>query len=226
MAKWLVGCLAAVVVVGGALVWFGYRKFREFTSAPPIATVVIQAPPARVFAALADADSMKVWRAVNGLTSSRRGRLQVGDTVHGRIRSVSTRPSNSTVSVDSGYQRSTEIVTALVPDKLLVLSMVSETGAPIMVRRDSLVGFGDSTEVVTTFALPASDSIRARIDTTSASERRILEMSLQLVLSVARVQARMEHRRLKARIDGTMPPTSVEIRDQSPRPPPPPRRPQ
>jgi uncharacterized protein YndB with AHSA1/START domain len=227
MAKWLVGCLAVAIVVGGTLVWFGVRKFREFTGAPPIVVVMIQAPSERVFATLADPDSMKVWRSVTDVRSSRSGRLRVGDTLHTRIPTVSMPQQDARMPVDSAYQPNTEIVTELVPNRLLVLSMVGDnSGAPMMVRRDSLVALGDSTEVVTSFALPGSASMRERIDSTSATERRLLEMSLQLVLTVARVQAKMEHRRLKARIEGTPMPPAVEmpLPPKPPLPPLPPRQ--
>jgi uncharacterized protein YndB with AHSA1/START domain len=222
MAKWLVGCLVVAVVVVGSLVWFGYRKFKAFTSEPPIVTVMVQAPAERVYAVLADADSMKVWRSVIELRSSRRGLLQVGDTLYTRFRTVSMPQPGAAMQVDSGFQNNTEIVTERVPNRLLVVSLVGDsTNTPMMVRRDSLVPHGDSTEVVTSFAIPASESMRESLDTTRTAERRLLDMSLQLVLTVARVQGRMEQRRLKAHVEGTpLPPSRDTLRlPQAPLPP-------
>lgn len=196
MAKWLVGCLALVVVAAAAFLWFGYRKFREFTGAGPSTTITIGAPPSRVFASLANADSMSVWRQVASISSTRKagGMLQVGDTLRAQMR----------LPTDTADRFSTEVVTALVPDRLLVLETLGEgAAAGLMIRRDSLAALGDSTQVITTFELPASDSARARLDSSNAGERRMMDMATNLVLSVARMQAGFEHKKLKGRIEGT-----------------------
>jgi uncharacterized protein YndB with AHSA1/START domain len=217
MVKWLVGCAAVAIVVGVTVIWFGYKKFREFTGAGPTTSVVINAPPARVFAALANVDSMKVWRQAVALSSTRQGMLRLGDT----LRTQQRMPN------DTANRVSLEVVSALVPDRLLVLETQGDaTTGSLLVRRDSLVAEGDSTRVFSTYSMPATDSARARLDTSQPAqrERRMLDMASSLVVSVARLQAGMELRRLKARIEGSPMPDipALPPPPQPPLPPPPP----
>ena len=211
MPKWAIGCLVLLVVTVGALVWFVVRQYKSFTSAGPSASVLIGAPPGRVFASIANVDSLPTWRTMAVVRSTRKGMLQVGDTLIVRSR----------LPTDTVDRESTEIVAFLIPDQLVVLEARDSTGVTVMARRDSLVAHGDSTEVVSTFILPIADSARARVDTGKRSERTMLEVAANLMIGVARMQFGQELRRLKARIEGTAPPPS-----SSPsRPPPPPRPP-
>lgn len=221
MAKWLVGCLALAVVVIGSVVWFGVRKFREFTGAGPTTSITIDAPARRVFASLANVDSMPIWRQVVSVSSSRKGMLRVGDTLRTQMR----------MPTDSVDRVTFDVVSELVPDRLLVLETVGDNAnnrGILMIRRDSLVSAGDSTQLFTTFSMPATSAELARLDTSRSRERRVLDMMTTLAVSVARLQAGMEHRKLKARIEGTPMPTGTEtLRTLPPaRPPQPPRPPQ
>ena len=194
MVKWLVGCLALALVGIIGVVWFGYRKFKEFAGAGPSTNIAIVAPPDRVFASLANVDSMSAWRQVVSVSSSRKGMLRVGDTLRTQMR----------LPTDTADRITFEIVTAVVPNQLLVLETIGDsTSGSLMMRRDSLATSGDSTLVFTTFAMPATDSARAQLDSTKTGERRMLDMASSLVLSVARMQAGMELRKLKARIEGS-----------------------
>jgi hypothetical protein len=58
MWKWLGGCLVIVVVVIAIGVWTGYRKLSQFSGPNKPETVAIAAPASRVFASVANADSL------------------------------------------------------------------------------------------------------------------------------------------------------------------------
>jgi hypothetical protein len=216
MVKWLVGCLAVAIVVAVVLIWAAYRTFREFTGAGPTANVAINASPSRVFGSLANVDSMNLWRQVVAVSSTRKGMLRAGDTLRTQMR----------MPPDTADRIVHEVVSTLVPDRLMVLETVGDSvSGTLMMRRDSLVAEGDSTRVFTTFSMPATDSARARLDTSRAAqrERRMMEMASTLVLSVARLQAGMELRTLKARIEGTRAPATPDLPPPLPPRPLPPR---
>ncbi|MEX2155181.1 MAG: hypothetical protein WD825_17680 [Gemmatimonadaceae bacterium] len=204
MLKWIGGCLGLIVVVVGFGMWFGYRKYESFTSAPPISTVTILAPANRVFASIADADSMIEWRSEGlGIRSPRRGLLKLGDTLLVQSRSAG----------DNRPTRATWVVSALTPGKLLALEVRDDsTGMIMFTRRDSLVDLGDATQIVSTFAAPMLDSVRARHADSGGAARAMIGMGSKLVISAMRLQSDQELRRLKSRIEGR-----VEL-DSVPRP--------
>jgi uncharacterized protein YndB with AHSA1/START domain len=200
--KWVVGCLAVGVALVGLVVWLVYSKYKTFTGAGPSVSVVIDAPATRVFASMADADSLREWRAeTTGISSTRRGLLRVGDTV--RILSRTIRVGSRTSGSDSTERLADHVVTALVPDRLLVFEARDDSsGATMIVRRDSLVARGDSTEVISTILVPVADSIRARVDTANRGERAMFDMASRLMISIVRMQFGVELERLKERIEG------------------------
>jgi uncharacterized protein YndB with AHSA1/START domain len=192
MLRFIGGCLVVVLVVAIAAFWFGYRKLETYTAEGASVTVTIAAPPPRVFASLADADSMTEWRLEGlGLRASRRGLLKQGDTLHAQMRSSGGR-----------QERATWIVTAVVPNKLFATQMLDDSGRVLATRRDSLVEVADSTKVVTTFATPRFDSIRvAPGNSTGVAGGRALDMASKLVLSGLKLQSTSELDRLKARLE-------------------------
>ena len=202
MPKWVVGCLAVGVALVGLVVWLVYSKYKTFTGAGPSVSVVIAAPATRVFASMADADSLREWRAeTTGISSTRRGLLRVGDTV--RILSRTIRVGSRTSGSDSTERLADHVVTALVPDRLLVFEARDDSsGATMIVRRDSLVARGDSTEVISTILVPVTDSMRARLDTANRGQRAMLDMASRLMISIVRMQFGVELERLKERIEG------------------------
>lgn len=203
MLKWIGGCLVLVVVGVGAAMWWGYRKLDTF-AANPSATATIDASPSRVFASLANADSMTEWKVEGlGIRSSRRGLLRVGDTIHAQTSRAS----------DNRPQRSIWVVSAVTPNQLLVLEMRNDSGLVMASRRDSLVARGESTLVVSTFAAPGFDSLRTtRGD--SGAESKMLGVATKLLIGGMRMQSNVELGRLKARIEGKPMPG-----DSMPRPP-------
>src|SRR5678816_619609 len=89
MLKWLGGCavVAVILLAGGA--YFAMRTVRESLSPDGSARVAIHAPPERVFASLASADSQATYIAAgNKVTTSRRGALQPGDSIRVELRAT------------------------------------------------------------------------------------------------------------------------------------------
>jgi uncharacterized protein YndB with AHSA1/START domain len=196
MLKWILGCLGLIVVVVACALWFGYRKLQTFADLPPVATVTIAAPPSRVFASLASADSMTTWMTQGTqVTSPRHGLLMPGDTVMivGTVK-------------DTLHKRAMWIVTSVVPDKLFAIEMRNEgTGAVGISRRDSLVAVGGSTLVASWFAM---DSLRT-MKREKGAAGAVIDMTGKLVLSALRLEANGELKRLKARIEGSAAPDTV-----------------
>src|SRR5258708_9965630 len=113
--KWVLGILGVGVVFVCVAAWYGYRKLQSFAGQGP-SSVTIGAPASRVFASIADADSLKEWRTEGlGIRSSRQGRLVVGDTLVVQNR--------GTTATNSRQSRSTWVVSGVIPDVLLALEV-------------------------------------------------------------------------------------------------------
>lgn len=192
MLKWILGCLGLIVVVVACALWYGYRKLQTFTDQPPVSTITIAAPPSRVFATLASADSMSTWM-MNGteVRSPHHGLLVPGDTVMivGTIK-------------DTATNRAMWIVTAVEPDKLFAIEMRNERTKEVGIwRRDSLVAVGDSTQVISTFAFNMNDST-IKAQTKSSTSKAAVQMIGKLMLSGLRLEGDQELKRIKNRIEG------------------------
>jgi uncharacterized protein YndB with AHSA1/START domain len=193
MWKWIVGGLLVVVVLLAGLGYYGYTKVAKFASGGDSTSVMIAGTPERVFAALANADSLPVWMNTDSrLEMSHHGLLVVGDTVHVE----STRPNRR--------EQFTWMVTDLVPGRLLVRNVLSDTsGRIVATRRDSLVATGDSTQVISTIASPLMDSIRTlKGDTVGRVGNAVLDFSSKMLISVFRAASAEELVRLKSHIEG------------------------
>src|SRR5207247_2303107 len=82
MWKWVGGCLVVVLVVIGIGVYNRSRKLSVFSGPNEPETVAIGAPVSRVFASIANADSLSSWMAERmGVRASRHGMLVPGDTL-------------------------------------------------------------------------------------------------------------------------------------------------
>jgi uncharacterized protein YndB with AHSA1/START domain len=190
MWKWIVGAALVLVVLLVGVCWSGYRRL---TAGGDAVAVSIGAPPAKIFASLANADSMAVWMSAGStVTASHKGMLVVGDTVHVEQMARARR------------EQYTWTVAALVPDQLLVLEMRSDTsGQAVATQRDSLVQRGDSTDVISTIGSPLIDSLRQRHgDSAARVPGAILEMSSKVLTSALRLRSEQELHRLKARLEG------------------------
>lgn len=192
MWKWIVAAALVIIVLFVATCWHMYNRF---TAGGDVATVTIAASPARVYAALADPDSMAVWMAGdNAVTASRHGEVQVGDTVH----------VASTSAPRVRHDEYTWTVAEVRPNELLALVMRNDsTNQTMVARRDSLVTIGDSTEIISTFVSPMLDSLRAvRGDTGGRVPGALLNASSKMLVSAFRLITQRELERLKAHIEG------------------------
>lgn len=191
MWKWIVGALLVLVVALAATCYIGYRRL---TGGGDSATVAVAAPADRVWASLADPDSMSIWMAAgSAVTASRHGIVAAGDTLHVRSTAGGSRQQNFTWTVSE-----------VTPGRLLVLQMRSNASGQVFAnRRDSLVAAGDSTLVVSTIGSPMIDSIRVeRGDSGGKLGGAVLDFSSKLLVSAFRLQSEHDLRRLKARLEG------------------------
>ncbi len=196
MWKWIGGFVLLVVLLIAGGMWYGYRKLQSFAGGDGPATMVIGASVDRVFASLADGDSIPDWMAVSGdVRPSRHGSLRRGDTLR-----VTSRES-------SGTQRMgmTWIVAEVTPSKQLGLQMRDDSLGVVAARRTyTLETRGDSTVILATVTSPMIDSIRtARRDSTAGGA--VLGFASKLMLSALRMQSRVELMQLKARIEARTP---------------------
>ena len=185
MLKWVGGCLVVVVVlvIGGA--WFGLRTMRESLTPDGSARVAILASPARVFASLADGDSVSTWMAQgNTVATTRRGRFEPGDSIRITLRRA----------LGMSPEPMTWEVMEVVPDRLLVLQLRSSSvPSGMAIRRDSLVTAGDSTIVLSRIVSSLPDSAKS-------------STSAEMMMSLFQMQSRLELESLKARLEGRTPP--------------------
>jgi uncharacterized protein YndB with AHSA1/START domain len=186
MWKWIGGLLLVLVLFIGSSMWLGYRRL---TSSGDAASVTIAGDPDRVFAALANHDSLPSWYVLRGQPSpTGHGQLAVGDSLPAQAPRTASRAHASRWVADE-----------VVPGKLLVLSLHSDTSQLVIaIRRDSLVSLGDSTQIVSTISSPLMDSVRSR----NANGAGLIGVSSKLLVSGMRVQSKVELTRLKNHIEG------------------------
>lgn len=191
MLRWVGGCavaLAALVAIGMCT---GYRKISRMAAEGPEETVVIHAPASRVFAMVANADSLSEWRLEGlGIRASRAGMLRVGDSL---IIQSTSGPSRN--------MRSTWHVSAVIPDVLIAFEMRSDSGGMLAVRKDSVIALADSTQVISSFIATIADSLR-RQAVDSGQAAALVDVTSKLFITAGRMQTRAELARLKARIMG------------------------
>lgn len=199
MWKWILGAVALVLLLIGGGMWYGFRKMSQFANGDSTSTLTIGAAPDRVFASLADGDSIVDWMVGGRVRPSRSGPLRKGDTLYVQQRdSVRARPMNW-------------IVREVVPGKALTLQLEADTLNFIAVsRRYTVVGMGDSTLVYSTVTSPMMDSVNTKAKSRNAN---MLEFTSKMMIGVMRMQNQMELKQLKARIEGTQ--TAVPV---APRP--------
>jgi len=196
MWKWLGGCLVIVVVVVAIGFWTGYRKLSEFSGPNKPETVAIGAPASRVFASLANGDSLSTWMSERlGVRASRHGMLVTGDTIQmdTRLRFNIGKTSNA----------SRWVVSDVKPDQMLSLEMRADTSNRLVAQRMyNLAAKGDSTLITSTVSTPGLDSMIAhRGDTIKASDA-FISGATKLMISSLRMQAHRELQLLKAHIEG------------------------
>ena len=191
MWKWLGGCLVVCIVVAVLFFWWSLRSIQDAVGPDGSISVMIGAPPERVFASLATGDSLGTWMAEGStLVSSRRGRLEPGDVLRIRIRGTSR-------DALSWY------VTEVVPNVVVALQLRSDsTGGIVATRRDSLSAAGDSTRVSSRLLSQRQEVHAPSAGDTVRATDGIAGVTANVLLSMFRIQSRAELSRLKARIEG------------------------
>ena len=190
MWKWILIGLGIVIVLLFGMCYFVIKKV---TSAGPSVTVAIAGTPDRVFASLADGDSLAVWLAAGGTNGGTHGMLKVGDSL--RLDGSPDKPGRG--------GRMTWIVSAIDPSRMLVLEMRDDSlGRVVMARRDSLWAVGDSTYLMSTFGAPMLDSLRSSRADSGKGGSVLLDLSQKLMVGALRLEWESELQRLKARIEG------------------------
>ena len=191
MWKWIVGALLVLVV---AVAGFCYVAVKKITAGGDTVTVTVAATPDRVFAALADPDSMQTWMMPGSLVgAAHRGPVAAGDTLH----------VETTGPGGRGHQQFTWLVRTVKPGQLLVIEMRDSTGATAFTARtDSLVVSGDSTRIVSTIASPMMDSLKTeRGDTGGKTGGAMLNFASKMLVSAFRLQSEVELRQLKTHLE-------------------------
>lgn len=185
MLKWIGGCLVLVIVLIAAASFWAMRTMKSSLAPDGSATVTIAATPSRVFASLANGDSVGAWMAPgNSITTAKHGPLAPGDSIRIQLKAAlgMTQPPI------------TWHVVQVVPDQLLVLRMVGgSTKGLTAIRRDSLVAKGDATSIVSSLTSATLDSLRKDKSNVTGD----------MMLSMLRIQSKVELDMLKARIEGT-----------------------
>jgi uncharacterized protein YndB with AHSA1/START domain len=193
MWKWIGGCLLVVVALIAAASWWGYQAMQQQMSPDGSTSVTIGASSPRVFASLGNGDSVLTWMAQgNRISTSRHGPLIPGDTLRIEMRR----------SIGVSPQAMSWVVTRVVPDTLLALELKGgKDNRVLMQRRDSLIAMGDSTRVVSNVVSPLVDGAPATGADGKSSEGNS-GFTANLMLSMFRMQAKLELQSLKARIEG------------------------
>ncbi|HEX6574299.1 MAG TPA: hypothetical protein VF042_04945 [Gemmatimonadaceae bacterium] len=186
MLKWLGGCLVLVIVLIGVGSWYAMRSIRQSLEPDGSARVTIAATPQRIYASLSNGDSSATWMATGStVIASRRGPLVVGDSIRIEMRQ----------SLGVGRPIVWH-VSELKPDQVVALQLMNETKTQVIAtRRDSLVSIGDSTTVVSTITTALPDSVRNKAG-----------MAGDMMMSMFRIQSKLELQSLKARIEGRVVP--------------------
>lgn len=179
MWKWIGGILLALIVVVMGAAWWGFRKVTSTFEPDGSVRVSIAATPARVFASLSDADSAASWMAAGStVTTGKHGPYVPGDPIRVEVRSVrgmTGRPLTWTIA-------------EVVPGQFVTRQLVSPDPKHkfTALRKDSLMQAGESTIVV------------SRMSTTTP----VTETGEQIMISMFKIQSKLELMTLKSRIEG------------------------
>jgi uncharacterized protein YndB with AHSA1/START domain len=192
MWKWIGGCFLVCVVCIGIAAFWGFRKVKGLMDRPSVATVMIAATPERVFASMANADSLSTWMTT-GSVVQHKGPLVVGDSFV--LGGSQMRTSNA-----KGQSMTWTVVEIKAPT-LIVYSIRSDTSTSEFARlRDSLVARGDSTEVIATYTMPDSMPLGP------GGEKKVAPPALQSVFKLMLVgfteMEKIQLGQLKERIEG------------------------
>lgn len=192
MWKWIAGGVAVLLLLVMGTCYWGLKKFSEGGGS---SVVMIGASPDRVFASLADPDSLATWVDVGSLVSSpRHGLLEAGDSF--RI----ARPARK---AGVGGDITTWRVVASVPGHSLMLRIANDSLGKVAIisRYDSLTVVGDSTRLSTTYGAEIMDSTRLSTRDSGRGESAVLGFAQKLIIAAMRLATAQDLPRLKARVE-------------------------
>lgn len=192
MWKWIAGGVAVLLLLVIGTCYFGLKKFSEGGGST---VVMIGASPDRVFASLADPDSLTTWVDVGSMVeSSRHGLLQTDDSF--RI----ARPTRKT---GVGGDITTWRVVESVPGRSLTLRLANDSlgRVAIISRYDSLSAVGDSTRLSTTYGAEIVDSTRRSTRDSGKGQSAMLGFAQKMIVAALRLATETDLQRLKARVE-------------------------
>ncbi len=192
MWKWIAGGLLVVVVLVVGTCYYGIKKL---TAGGDTAVVMIGASPDRVFASLADPDSLGTWVDLGStVTSSRHGLLQVDDSFQ-----ILRPPLKAGRTGESSAWR----VVAVDPGHTMTLSLANDSLAKVamITRHDSLAAMGDSTRLSVSYAAQILDSTRISVNNSGKSGGAVLGFAQKMIVAAMRLSMEQDLQRLKARIE-------------------------
>ncbi len=192
MWKWIAGGVAVLLLLLIGTCYWGLKKFSEGGGS---SVVMIGASPDRVFASLADPDSLTTWVDVGSMVaSSRHGLLQAGDSF--RI----ARPARKS---GVGGDITTWRVVESVPGRSLMLRIANDSLGKVAIisRYDSLSIVGDSTRLSTTYGAETLDSTRLSTKGGGKTESAVLGFAQKLIVAALRLATETDLQRLKARVE-------------------------
>jgi uncharacterized protein YndB with AHSA1/START domain len=199
MWKWILGAVVLIVLLIGSGMWYGLRKMSALASGDSTATLTIGATPDRVFASLANGDSIGDWMVSGRVRPSRNGLLRRGDTLYVEQRD----------SARAG--RMAWVVTDVSPGKAFSLQLEGDSlNIAAISRRYTILAQGDSAVVFSTVTSPMMDSVR-RVEA-GGSNSSMMAFASKMMLGAMRMQNGLELKQLKARIEGTAPPVPETAR--------------
>jgi uncharacterized protein YndB with AHSA1/START domain len=192
MLKWILGAVAALVLILGGTCWYSYK---QFTKGGDTAQVTIASSPERVWRYLTIPDSIQAWQdSAVTVTASGDSALAVGDTIRlaGAVRRGNRESTRTLIWVVTRMVEPTVIAWAARDDS---------TGMALLQRTDSLAAIGDSVLVTSRFVAPLTDSLR-QADSAGPLAERFLTGASKLATAAMRTMAERELGRLKARLEG------------------------
>lgn len=196
MWKWLGGCLVVLVFLIVAGSWWGYQAMKNNLSPDGTDRIMIAGTPARVFAALANGDSVVKWMGQgNTISTTRRGPFAAGDSLQVTLRS----------KFNMARGAMTWEVKQVIPNALIAFELLSDSSHRVVaVRRDSLSAVGDSTSIVSKIVTPLLDSLQtARKSPKGSPGDAFLGLTSDLILAAFRMQSKVDLLNLKAHIENT-----------------------
>jgi uncharacterized protein YndB with AHSA1/START domain len=189
MFKWIIGILAALLLLALGFCWYG---FKQVTAGGDTARVAILASPERVWAYLAHPDSLARWQdSSTTLTASTDSLLVAGDTVWLRGRN----------QAGTGSERMRWVIERVnAPWAIVMKATDDSTGMEIVRRTDSIAIAGDSTILLSRFAPTIIDSIQAA-DTSGGLGQRLLGAAGRITVGAMRAIAELDQARLKRMLE-------------------------